>query len=826
MTWLINIYSIFITVIFCNVLNAQVYTVNTDDDIDNGVCTVLHCSLREAINAAEADGVASTIVFNIPGAGPHSIIPNGPFPTITHSDINIVGESQPGGPGSVLIDFNYKSFFGMGFWKILKPRFKISGINFTGFLFDTLGEHIIQLGDYGESASGSMVYNCSFISDSTATNNQADTIKKLIYVLNADSLIISNCQFGTDHSKKAISHLNGYIYIDVAQWKGKVKIDSNFFVNQRSGIHGFGGDLSVTNNIFGALDTFKLANGLLPQYGIWAINLEKGFIQNNYFYGVQSAAIRLESCFNPIVISKNRFYNCRDDIYINYNADNTIYILDNFARHGNYFLDVDRGSLNVDYYVERNDADDFLYFISILRHKTSDLKFFRHIDNKLTCIKNGPIYTLGLKPLPKIIRIDKDQIIGTGVRTDSIIVYYNPRIGCPDARCEGGYELGRTQADAGGAWKLNVAIPTHSAISAYQFDPDPTAVSNIYSEFACYYCVEPVRLNLTRSICPGDTLFYRDHAFSKSNPIDSFRIKSDFHDLCDSVFLVNLDIHNSYRSNLDVSICYDDTLQYGLIKINRNHLFDSVNFQSINGCDSTVILNATLVGTSKFDHTICENDSLRIGNSTFNKDHLSGQAVIKGVSSMGCDSIVEVNLSINNSFSVDLPNDTTVHKGSPITIKPFVNFIPSSIKWSPNLYLDCDTCLYPISKPENNITYQFTAKDPNGCDVSDQFTISVLIDNAEIFIPNAFSPNGDNINDIFQPVFKFPNSTTIKEFRIYDRWGVQVYQRFDGAIGEIFGWDGTSNGEKMNPGVYIYWIQFAGEDSVIKVKAGDVILVR
>ena len=53
-----------------------------------------------------------------------------------------------------------------------------------------------------------------------------------------------------------------------------------------------------------------------------------------------------------------------------------------------------------------------------------------------------------------------------------------------------------------------------------------------------------------------------------------------------------------------------------------------------------------------------------------------------------------------------------------------------------------------------------------------------------------------------------------------------MYERLNGGIGESFRWDGSVNKEKLNPGVYVYAIQFVGEDGIPKWKTGDITLVR
>ena len=74
---------------------ATTFTVNSTDDADDGACNAAHCSLREAINAANATAGADSIVFNIPGSGVRKILPTSPLPALT-GQINLDGLTQPG----------------------------------------------------------------------------------------------------------------------------------------------------------------------------------------------------------------------------------------------------------------------------------------------------------------------------------------------------------------------------------------------------------------------------------------------------------------------------------------------------------------------------------------------------------------------------------------------------------------------------------------------------------------------------------------------------------------------------------------------------------
>ena len=95
----------------------------------------------------------------------------------------------------------------------------------------------------------------------------------------------------------------------------------------------------------------------------------------------------------------------------------------------------------------------------------------------------------------------------------------------------------------------------------------------------------------------------------------------------------------------------------------------------------------------------------------------------------------------------------------------------------------------------------------------------------EVFIPNVFSPNGDNINDVFSPSFGSDLVVTGSVGTIYDRWGNLVYR--SNAI--PFTWDGLYAGEVLMPGVYVYTIVMMvdnGQRQIEKRFSGDVTLVR
>jgi gliding motility-associated-like protein len=95
----------------------------------------------------------------------------------------------------------------------------------------------------------------------------------------------------------------------------------------------------------------------------------------------------------------------------------------------------------------------------------------------------------------------------------------------------------------------------------------------------------------------------------------------------------------------------------------------------------------------------------------------------------------------------------------------------------------------------------------------------VLCAEPEIFIPNAFTPNGDQSNDLM-----VVRGNTIREllFRIYDRWGEKVFETT--VPGE--GWDGTYKGKKANPAVYVYYVEATCFGNEKFFKKGNITLIR
>lgn len=137
--------------------------------------------------------------------------------------------------------------------------------------------------------------------------------------------------------------------------------------------------------------------------------------------------------------------------------------------------------------------------------------------------------------------------------------------------------------------------------------------------------------------------------------------------------------------------------------------------------------------------------------------------------------------------------------------------------WQPSRWLDNDTIANPLATPQAPVTYQVIGINEYGCTDTAEVTIDIR---EKLLLPNAFSPNGDGLNDLFR-IENFGYQGVIT-FSIFNRWGQRIFHTGDGTKG----WDGTQNGLPVETGTYYYDIQLGMRDGSVKVYRGDLTLIR
>ncbi len=169
------------------------------------------------------------------------------------------------------------------------------------------------------------------------------------------------------------------------------------------------------------------------------------------------------------------------------------------------------------------------------------------------------------------------------------------------------------------------------------------------------------------------------------------------------------------------------------------------------------------------------------------------------------------------TFESVRPTDTTIKYGDSIKLSSQSEAIYWI--WDPITYLSDPLAREPFAKPLQNMTYTLRGINQYGCSDTALVKIKVVYE-PNSGMPNAFSPNGDGLNDVFKiGNIKFEKMT---EFKVFNRWGQCVYNGND----PMQGWDGTFKGKLAASDTYYYLVKLTFPGGVQKEFKGDVILIR
>jgi gliding motility-associated-like protein len=192
---------------------------------------------------------------------------------------------------------------------------------------------------------------------------------------------------------------------------------------------------------------------------------------------------------------------------------------------------------------------------------------------------------------------------------------------------------------------------------------------------------------------------------------------------------------------------------------------------------------------------------------------------------------VEESVYLNSNFFPDLSLELfgKFTLGESILIKAENNFPnPSDLSF----YWEgiggdttCNNCPDLFFTPSSSGCQILEIMDQNGCFARDTICFDIFPER-NVFVPNVFQPDNDGVNDFFS-VFGDKSVKLIRQLKVYDRWGEEVFRGQNLNVNEeILGWDGTFNGKKLNPGVFIWQSEIEFIDGVILFFKGDVTLVR
>ena len=166
------------------------------------------------------------------------------------------------------------------------------------------------------------------------------------------------------------------------------------------------------------------------------------------------------------------------------------------------------------------------------------------------------------------------------------------------------------------------------------------------------------------------------------------------------------------------------------------------------------------------------------------------------------------------------PPDPYLGETSQLTVNQNPNF---QYEWSATPTETVAPVFNPIVTPSASSTYCVTVTDDHGCTGTACYSFSLpelFCDERDIFVPNAFTPNDDDENDIFMVRTNY--MLTDVEMRIYNRWGEQVFSTNDINLP----WDGTFNGQELSPDVFGYFLSVTCPNGERYFKKGNVTLLH
>lgn len=206
------------------------------------------------------------------------------------------------------------------------------------------------------------------------------------------------------------------------------------------------------------------------------------------------------------------------------------------------------------------------------------------------------------------------------------------------------------------------------------------------------------------------------------------------------------------------------------------------------------------------------------GNPTITaKDTIRYQVLTEN--SYGCKDSALIAVDVFRRAVANAGPDKYLVLGDTTALDATVSGTGVSFYWSPGSYLSDSRTIVPrVSPPLGDFTYTLHVNSAQGCGtLTDDVTVHVI---KGLYIPTAFTPNGDGKNDVFG-ITAFDNFT-IKQFTIFNRWGGVVFNTK--KAGDM--WDGTQNKQPLPVGEYVYYIDVILPGGKHLVKKGQVLLIR
>jgi gliding motility-associated-like protein len=307
----------------------------------------------------------------------------------------------------------------------------------------------------------------------------------------------------------------------------------------------------------------------------------------------------------------------------------------------------------------------------------------------------------------------------------------------------------------------------------------------------------------------------------------SWIVVAQTEDDCISVDTMMFQIQDTLFFELDTSVCAGQTIDlFGMAfpaDTTAQFFFPAPGL----GCDTLLTVNVLGLDAPflEIEKTICAGAFFIYNGIALPADTTA--VFLQPGAGGECDSVVTVVVKSWPLLTVTLPPDTTLRVGASLILNAETSGTGMlDFQWSPADGLSCTNCPTPETSPLETTLYTLTVADANGCRAQDSMLVTV--DPAcFVIIPNAFTPNGDGINDFFYPKTD-PCVRRVRVWRVVSRWGEMVFERQNFEPGNpSLGWDGNQkNGEPFPSDVLAWYAELEYYDGRVEVRKGDVALLR
>jgi len=184
----------------------------------------------------------------------------------------------------------------------------------------------------------------------------------------------------------------------------------------------------------------------------------------------------------------------------------------------------------------------------------------------------------------------------------------------------------------------------------------------------------------------------------------------------------------------------------------------------------------------------------------------------------GCRDSASVVVNVYKKVFADAGPGKTIIKGDSAILDATIRGTAVSFTWTPATFMNNSHLVNPTVFPQENIEYTLNAASGVGCGTATSSVIVKVYN--DIYIPSAFTPNGDGKNDFFQ--IQLPDNYRLNKFTIYNRWGNLVYSNTQTGKG----WDGTYKEVPQQTDTYVYYLELYNAAGKKLTKKGTITLLR